>query len=72
MLYTDSYMFRWICEAAEKASFDQNICIDLNLHEACYNEGIIRTEEMTGNRFVMRRDLQRVASIYADFNVINY
>lgn len=72
MLYTDSFAFKQICEAAEQASFDQGICIDLSIIKACVNERIIQREELTGDTFVTHKDLQEVVSIYADFNISNY
>lgn len=69
----DSWRYRTLATLIADRSYDDGICINLNVLEHLAVNGMIYTEDITGDRYTTLADLQEVANIYcASLNVINY
>lgn len=72
MLYVNSFRFKAIAAAVEEASFEKGICINLNFLQACANERVVDKEYLTGDYIISLQNMQDVASLFADIDVVNY
>jgi hypothetical protein len=72
-IYIDSWRCRTLADLIEAQSYADGICVNLSVMEHLTTNSMIRTEDITGNRYTTLTDLQEVADIYcAGLDVVNY
>lgn len=69
----DSWRYRTLAKLIADRSYDDGICVDLDVTRALADNQMIFVEDLTGEHCVTLSDLQAVADIYcASLDVINY
>lgn len=69
----DSWRYRALAKLIADQSYNDGICIDLDVTRALADNMMIGADSVTGDHCVMLSDLQEIADIYcASLNVINY
>ena len=69
----ESWRYRTLAALIADRSYDDGICISLDVTSALADNSMIATDSVTGDHYVTIIDLQEIANIYcASLDVINY
>jgi hypothetical protein len=69
----DSWRFRTLAQLIEDRSFNDGICIDLNVLRFIRENNMYQVEDLTGDIYVTLRDMQDVANTFCcNLDIINY